>query len=535
MVVERGRSREMHSPWSPDRDPPHAESGEIVKSQVLDRVLGSTRLPTLPAVALRVIELSSRPDVALRDVADTIQNDQALAARVLKTVNSSYYGLSKRCSTISQAMVALGLKTVKTIALGFSLIHAIGGEEDDGFDYIAYWKRCLLGATGASAAADAADIDPEEAFLAGLLQDVGALALHRALGEDYARVASAASEDHRLLAAAESGAFGVDHGEVGARLTDSWRLPDSLVEPIRYHERPDEAPEPYARAARCVALGAMASEVLSNPLDASRLAHFRERAQAWLGLDQQGADTLLATIEREARVQASLFRIEVGDLPDASELISRAQERLADLALDAQLQADRLTVQNQSLQRQSATDPLTGVSNKRAFQTRAAEAFGQARTRGESLAVLFLDIDFFKQVNDTLGHLAGDVVLKETARRLRQTVGARGELFRFGGEEFAALLPNVSLKKAEAVAEMLRVIVSSQPVDLSDARSEKPAVRVTVSVGVAALDDESRDAFVNIEQLINAADQGVYAAKKGGRDCVRSFRFGPNGHTRRAA
>lgn len=490
-------------------------------------------------MALRVIELSSRPDVALRDVAETIQNDQALAARVLKTVNSSYYGLSKRCSTISQAMVALGLKTVKTIALGFSLIHAIGGDEDDGFDYMTYWKRGLLGATGASAAADAVGgLDAEEAFLAGLLQDVGALALHRALGQDYEGVERVAGDDHRLLSGAERGALGIDHGEVGARLADSWKLPDSLIEPIRFHESPDDAPEEHSLATKCVALGALGAGVLMNPLDAARLSHFRERAESWLGLERAQADELLATIEREARVQASLFRIEVGELPKAQDLISRAQERLADMALDAQMQVDRLAVQNKSLQRQSTTDALTGVSNKRAFQTRAAQVFNEARASGESLAVLFLDLDFFKQVNDTLGHLAGDVVLKEAARRLKQTIGARGELFRFGGEEFAALLPGVSLKKAEAVAEMLRVIISSQPVDLRDAKAEKPSVKITVSVGVAALDDESRELFTDVERLVNAADQGVYAAKKGGRDCVRSFRFGQSkgqSHTTRAA
>ena len=120
------------------------------------------------------------------------------------------------------------------------------------------------------------------------------------------------------------------------------------------------------------------------------------------------------------------------------------------------------------------------------------------------------------------------MVLKEAARRLKATLGQRGELVRFGGEEFAAIMPGVDMKKAEAVAEMLRVALNSTPVDLTGAQTTKPQVRITTSVGVASYDNTSRDAIRSAEQLINAADQAVYAAKKSGRDCVRSFRFGGN-------
>lgn len=494
---------------------------------MIERVLSSARLPTLPAVAMRVIELSGKQDVSLREIADTIQNDQALAAKVLKTVNSSYYGLSRRCSTISQAMVALGLTTVKTVALGFSLIQAMGDGEDDGFDYESYWRRCLLGATGASAAAEAAgQADAEEVFLAGLLMDAGSLAMQRELGEDYPAPARQGAGGHGAMAQAERDALGVDHAEIGARLAESWRLPPALVEPIRHHCDPSGAPEEHLMKAKCVALGALAADAMMSPDDPTRIPEFRARAQEWLGLDAARADALLRTVETGAREQASLFRVDMGELPSASHLLAAAQERLAEMALDAQMNAERLAAQNKSLQRQSEIDPLTGVGNKRSLHMASARCFTEASRDGKPLAVLFLDLDFFKQINDTLGHLAGDVVLKEAARRLKATLGQRGELFRFGGEEFAAIMLGVDLKKAEAVAEMLRVVLNSTPIDLSEAHASKSQVRITTSVGVAAYDHSSRDVVRSHEQLINAADQAVYAAKKAGRDRVRSFRFG---------
>src|SRR5690606_12853537 len=221
--------------------------GTEVQDLVIERVLSSARLPTLPAVALRVIELSSKPDVSLREIADTIQNDQALSAKVLKTVNSSYYGLSRRCTTISQAMVALGLTTVKTVALSFSLIQAMGSDAEDEFDYESYWKRCLIGATGASAAAETAGhADPEEVFLAGLLMDAGVIAMHRALGEEYRPATTAAGGSHTALASFERALFEVDHAGISGRLAEVWRLPLALVEPIRFHADPTGADEAYA-------------------------------------------------------------------------------------------------------------------------------------------------------------------------------------------------------------------------------------------------------------------------------------------------
>ena len=100
---------------------------------VLEEILSCPNLPSLPAVALRVIELTSNVNVSLKELAETIQNDQGLATKILKTVNSSFYGLRQRCSTIDKAIVMLGLSPVKSLALGFSLVESIDDPADARF------------------------------------------------------------------------------------------------------------------------------------------------------------------------------------------------------------------------------------------------------------------------------------------------------------------------------------------------------------------------------------------------------------------
>ena len=155
----------------------------------LDQILNSPELPSLPAVAVRVIEMSSDPEVRMADLAATIQQDQAIAAKILRTVNSSFFGLREKCSSIEKALVMLGLGPVKSLVLGFSLVRSLEGDENDPFDYVSYWRRGLYtGIAGKLIAANIRYPKQDEAFLAGLLQDVGMVAMYRALKDEYLEV-----------------------------------------------------------------------------------------------------------------------------------------------------------------------------------------------------------------------------------------------------------------------------------------------------------------------------------------------------------
>jgi len=156
-------------------------------------------------------------------------------------------------------------------------------------------------------------------------------------------------------------------------------------------------------------------------------------------------------------------------------------------------------------------DPLTRLYNRRYFDRRAHDEFSFAQRHGTALAVLLIDIDLFKRVNDQFGHPVGDAVLEAVAKRIGDVMRPEDVLARYGGEEFIVLARSTSSSNAEILGERIRRGVQSLALDAAG-----DALRVTVSVGVASLDSDTR--FGSCEELVAAADSALYAAKRAGRN-----------------
>ncbi len=168
----------------------------------------------------------------------------------------------------------------------------------------------------------------------------------------------------------------------------------------------------------------------------------------------------------------------------------------------------------QELQRQASLDSLTGLKNRRRFEEDLALAMARARRERTTGAVLMLDLDHFKQVNDSRGHPAGDRLIAEIGGVLRRRTRESDVLARIGGDEFAVVLPRCSLAEARVVAESIAAAIAAH-------RSADPNLEpITASVGVAMFGDDPR---TSIESVISEADTAMYAAKDGGRDGVRVF------------
>src|SRR5277367_2256143 len=160
-----------------------------MNDQLLTRVRACPNLPSLPAIAMQVLELAQQADVDIAEIARVISKDPAMSGKILKTVNSSFYGRSQHVSTISHALVILGLQSVKTLVLGFSLVSNLTRSKSKGFKHLVYWKRSIFAATAArSIAAKANLVQQEEAFLAALLMDIGMLVLDLVFGDAYGEV-----------------------------------------------------------------------------------------------------------------------------------------------------------------------------------------------------------------------------------------------------------------------------------------------------------------------------------------------------------
>ena len=157
-------------------------------------------------------------------------------------------------------------------------------------------------------------------------------------------------------------------------------------------------------------------------------------------------------------------------------------------------------------------DPLTGLWNRDAITEILNTEYQRARRESHYMAVAMADIDHFKQVNDTFGHLAGDAVLREVARRITSSLRPYDAVARYGGEEFLFVLPGCDMERGKKMAERIRGRISAEPMDTPDG-----LISITVSFGVA---DTSFGTDGEPEQVLRAADAALYKAKEAGRDRV---------------
>jgi diguanylate cyclase (GGDEF)-like protein len=160
--------------------------------------------------------------------------------------------------------------------------------------------------------------------------------------------------------------------------------------------------------------------------------------------------------------------------------------------------------------RMAITDGLTNLANRKQLDTVLAEELPRAQRHGRHLSLLMIDIDYFKKINDTYGHLTGDSVLRGLAMTLQKRLRPNDKLARYGGEEFCVVLPETSLSSAVRIGEELRALIENQAFV-----AEGTEVRVTISIGAAAIGP-----MTTVEQLYKASDEMLYKAKHEGRNRV---------------
>lgn len=488
----------------------------------LEKILSCPNLPTPPAVALRVLEKSRDPGVSLDEIARLVESDLGLASRVLRTVNSSFYGLPQPCGSLSRALNLLGLKTVKLLVLGFSVVDMTPRAQCQvGFDFQRYWRRTFCCAAGAKQIATLVGAtNPDEAMTAGLFQDMGVIALWSTMEDEYAEIYAGHEDDHSQLSNWERRLLGFCHAELGAALAKKWRLPDEAVAAIEFHHAPDRCTATHRGMVRTVVLGQIAANTIISQAPANHLVDLKRRAREWFGLEDEEIENLLDRITDAARELAQLFNRHIDQLPSASEILARANEQLVAEQLATHQESAQLKRQSDRLKQAVLTDPLTQVGNRKHFDELAKHCFEQAAREQTPLAVLMVDADHFKAVNDQFGHQAGDAVLVELARRLKRTVGEQGFVCRYGGEEFAVLVSNMDHQQAGEMAQRCTRVMRETPFDISGGSNGQSPLNVTVSIGVASISPAEIGQGMKMQTLIKRADQALYQAKDQGRNRV---------------
>jgi putative nucleotidyltransferase with HDIG domain len=220
-------------------------------------------LPTLPDVAVRLLEMGESPTASMRDLARWIEKDTALAARVLKLVNSSFFGVAREVSSVRHALMILGMAHLRNLVLSSAVSNLFDHEGSvGGFSRREFWKHCVAVAGAArTIAAVRGVLDPETAFTAGLIHDIGKLVMDRYLHEDFVKVVARLEDPNLTMSAAEIEVLGVHHAEIGHHLVAHWNLPEILRMAVGFHHEPQTAPQHAAVAALVNAADAMVRQL----------------------------------------------------------------------------------------------------------------------------------------------------------------------------------------------------------------------------------------------------------------------------------
>ncbi len=488
-----------------------------MNDQLLQRIKDCPNLPSLPAIAMQVLELAKKADIDIAEIARIISKDAAMSGKILKTVNSSFYGRSQHVSTISHALVILGLQSVKTLVLGFSLVSNLTRSKSKGFKHVTYWKRSIFAATAArTIAAKANLVQQEEAFLSALLMDIGMLVLDLVVGDTYGEV-NAKVVSHVELAAVERAMIDGTHAEVGGVIADQWKLPPLLAMPILHHHTANDLLDPtLKKLTQIVAAGGRCADVFVDDDPSPAIADVRTMLSELCEMSDAETDSMLQDIGNRTKEVATLFEINIGAVVDYETILRRANEALIEITLQSQMQANQLQAQNVTLKKAATTDGLTALANRAHFDQFMSDQFAIAKANNRPLSLLLMDVDKFKSVNDTHGHQAGDQVLQALGKLLKLAARPQDLAARYGGEELCLVLPGTIKTIAATVADSIRRAIAAQPIPAAGKH-----LPITASIGVACF--EPGGAFKEVAHLLKAADLSVYAAKKSGRNCVRVF------------
>lgn len=209
-------------------------------------------IPTLPVVIDKLTRLLQNPKTSAEEVGKAITTDQALASKVLKLVNSAFYGFPGRISTITHAIVILGFSTVKNVVLTASIFDAFRkhGTGIDGFDLEHFWLHSIAcGAAAQSIAKTTGNNQKEECFIAGLIHDIGKIILCQYLPDDFRDAYLYTKEHSVLFFDSERALFDVTHQEIGGFIAQRWNLPKDLQNSVKFHHDPSPTRDHYTMTA----------------------------------------------------------------------------------------------------------------------------------------------------------------------------------------------------------------------------------------------------------------------------------------------
>jgi HD-like signal output (HDOD) protein/GGDEF domain-containing protein len=304
-------------------------------SATLERlVTRAGQLFSLPVVAMQVLQLTNSPQVDNRAIKECIENDPALTGKILRVVNSSLFGLSREVSDLNQAIALLGSKPLKLLVLGFSLPNSLFASVESEI-LMHYWRHALTKAVAGREISETLwNLPGDEAFIAGLLQDLGLLLLIQQVGEPYVLLLKKVWAEGKDMAALETESMGFDHAELTTRLLGHWGLPEALVEAVGWDpKRPvaaDAPPNPTALS-RIVYLAELVAQMLADNRP-QVLPTLLEHGKEFRQLTAEKLERLVDNLENKVKQLANVLSLQLPEGTDYRDILITAHSRLSAVA-----------------------------------------------------------------------------------------------------------------------------------------------------------------------------------------------------------
>jgi len=200
------------------------------------------KMPAFPQAVTRVLELTAKAECSPKELVQVIEHDPIMTVKILKLVNSAFYGLPRPINSINHGVVYIGINTIKNLALSIAAIGMLPKKTSIDFDMDEFLLHSLgVGAVAKKLAGRLGfnDKDAADFFIAGLLHDFGKVVLAQFKGEEFQQALQLAGSGNISLAAAEQSIFATDHAQIGGLLAETWKLPPNLIDSIRFHHEPE--------------------------------------------------------------------------------------------------------------------------------------------------------------------------------------------------------------------------------------------------------------------------------------------------------
>ncbi len=501
----------------------------VIKQLIKDDI----RLPSPPSIAIRILKAVKKGDASYSELANIISSDPSLTAKTLKVVNSSFYALREKVGSLEKALAILGLNTMKNIALSFVMANELRSNSDGGFDFNFFWKRSVTAAVAADLSANLIDKESQDAFVSGLLQDIGIAVMYFSRDDEYLKVLDEKTAGELSVEAAENIIFGFDHQTLGSEILKVWGLPENIYLPIGFHHRNTDAPGEYEKRVHIIYLSDKISSVYHGGHSSEKIEEIQNVLGNMYGITEGEIKTLIDRVASQSIEILSLFEIDPADMKPYSRIIEEAKEELGKLNLsydqvlikynetkvrEGNL-AEQLKHSNEKLRSTALEDRLSGLYNQKYFQEILEKELGRAARFQRPFSLIMFDVDHFKKVNDSHGYRIGDIVLQKISSFVRKNVRIDDIVARYGGEEFAIIAPETNLKGAAVFGDRLR-----RAVEQMNILADSVTVQTTISVGaVTYLPGKGSPTKA---ELLDAAGAAMANAKNNGRNKLSMSKMG---------